>query len=199
MLETAANERTPRRVTTPTPSRTTTAPPPWVAWVEQARSGDRAAFARVYERFAPVVHGVLLGAVSRSEADDLTQEAFVRALRELPRLAEAAAFPAWILTIARNLAADRARAARPTVRLEASAASAPPAEEGASTGAARALAVIRGLPQAYRETLLMRLVEGLTGPQIAERTGLTEGSVRVNLSRGMALLRAELAGEGDER
>ena len=40
--------------------------------------------------------------------------------------------------------------------------------------------------------LLMRLVEDLTGPEIAERTGMTAGSVRVNLHRGMALLRAEL-------
>lgn len=47
-------------------------------------------------------------------------------------------------------------------------------------------------PEAYRETLLLRLVEGLTGPEIAERTGLTAGSVRVNLHRGMALLRAAL-------
>ena len=58
--------------------------------------------------------------------------------------------------------------------------------------AERALAAIRSLPDAYRETLLLRLVEGLTGPEIAERTGLTAGSVRVNLHRGMALLRAAL-------
>ena len=38
----------------------------------------------------------------------------------------------------------------------------------------------------------MRLIEGMTGPEIAERTGLTPGSVRVNLHRGMALLRQKL-------
>ena len=38
----------------------------------------------------------------------------------------------------------------------------------------------------------MRLVEGLTGPEIAERTGLTPGSVRVNLHRGIQLLRERL-------
>ena len=54
------------------------------------------------------------------------------------------------------------------------------------------LDVIRTLPAAYRETLVLRLVEGLTGPEIAERTGLTPASVRVNLHRGMALLRAKL-------
>ena len=58
------------------------------------------------------------------------------------------------------------------------------------------LALIRGLPESYRETLILRLVEGLTGPQIAERIGMTHGSVRVNLSRGMAQLRPLLAKKG---
>ena len=54
------------------------------------------------------------------------------------------------------------------------------------------LDAVRSLPDAYRETLILRLVEGMTGPEIAARTGLTEGSVRVNLHRGMKLLRAVL-------
>ena len=58
------------------------------------------------------------------------------------------------------------------------------------------LAVLRTLPETYRETLAMRLVEGLTGPQIAEATGLTHGSVRVNLSRGMKLLQDALRKAG---
>ena len=48
---------------------------------------------------------------------------------------------------------------------------------------------IRSLPEAYRETLVLRLVEGMTGPEIAARTGLTAASVRVNLHRGMKMLR----------
>jgi RNA polymerase sigma-70 factor (ECF subfamily) len=55
------------------------------------------------------------------------------------------------------------------------------------------LEVIRSLPEAYSETLVLRLVEGMTGAEIAERTGLTPGSVRVNLHRGMKLLREKLA------
>jgi RNA polymerase sigma-70 factor (ECF subfamily) len=54
------------------------------------------------------------------------------------------------------------------------------------------LEAVRQLPEAYRETLLMRLVEGMSGAEISERTGLTPGSVRVNLHRGMALLREKL-------
>jgi RNA polymerase sigma-70 factor, ECF subfamily len=61
------------------------------------------------------------------------------------------------------------------------------------------LSVIRSLPDAYRETLMLRLVEGLTGPEIAERTGLTPGSVRVNLHRGMKQLRETLGVASSER
>ena len=53
---------------------------------------------------------------------------------------------------------------------------------------------IRSLPAAYRETLILRLVEGLTGPEIARQTGLTPESVRVNLCRGMKMLRRLLVG-----
>ena len=59
-----------------------------------------------------------------------------------------------------------------------------------------ALEAIRRLPEAYRETLMLRLVEGMTGPEIAARTNLTPDSVRVNLCRGMKLLRAQLGDKG---
>ena len=60
------------------------------------------------------------------------------------------------------------------------------------TEALDALAVIRTMPEAYRETFVLRLVEGMTGPEIAARTGLTPASVRVNLHRGMKQLRERL-------
>ena len=58
--------------------------------------------------------------------------------------------------------------------------------------ALKLLALVKTLPEAYRETLVLRLVEGMTGPEIAARTGLTAASVRVNLHRGMKLLREKL-------
>ena len=51
---------------------------------------------------------------------------------------------------------------------------------------------IQELPEAYRETLVLRFVEGMTGPEIAARTGLLPASVRVNLHRGVSLLRDKL-------
>jgi RNA polymerase sigma-70 factor (ECF subfamily) len=166
------------------------APSPLAELVAAARDGDRGAFARLYARYAPMVHGLLLARVPREDADDLAQEVFLQALRRLPSLRDPDAFGGWLAAIARNRARDHHRRGEETVELPAELPGRPHPE-----GAALAvLAAIRGLPEAYRETLVLRLVEGMTGPEIAERTGLTPGSVRVNLHRGMRLLREALGG-----
>lgn len=167
------------------------------ALVEAARRGSGDAMDALYRRFAPVVHGVLLGYVQKADADDLTQDVFESALQRLHQLREAAAFPGWLLGIARNAALAARRRRAPAIGLELEAADAQAAHED-RLDAERAIAAIRSLPEAYRETLLLRLVEGLSGPEIAARTGLAPGSVRVNLHRGMGLLRGALGGrDGD--
>ena len=87
--------------------------------------------------------------------------------------------------------ADWRRGRHETIPLE-DAIAAPAQEQDDRATAREALAAIAELPVAYRETLLLRLVAGLSGPEIAERTGLTPGSVRVNLHRGVAMLRERL-------
>ena len=161
------------------------------ALVDAARRGSGAAMDALYRRFAPVVHGVLLGHVQKADADDLTQDVFEVAMRRLGELREPAAFPGWILSIARRAALDAARRRVPLTGVAMEQEDGGPGQE-ARIDAQRTLQALRGLPEAYRETLLMRLAEGLTGPEIAQRTGLAPGSVRVNLHRGMALLRAAL-------
>ncbi len=159
--------------------------------VMAARGGDAAAVRTLYARFARVVHGVLLGYVQHADADDLTQDVFQTALQRLPELREPAAFPGWLLRIARNAALNRLRQVR-AVDVDTASMIDDSAGPDTRLEAQHALAAIRGLPQAYRETLMLRLVEGLSGPEISERTGLTPGTVRVNLHRGMGLLRRAL-------
>ena len=79
---------------------------------------------------------------------------------------------------------------RVTEELHEPAAPSPSVE--ARLDAERAIRAIQQLPEAYRETLLLRLVQGLTGPEIATLTGLTPDSVRVNLHRGFKRLREQL-------
>ena len=162
------------------------------ALVDAARRGTGGAMDALYRRFAPVVHGVLLGYVQKADADDLTHDVFETAMRRLEELREAAAFPGWLLRIARHAAVDARRRRAPLTGIDIEAADTQATHED-RVEAQRALAAIRSLPGAYRETLMLRLVEGLDGPEIARRTGLTPGSVRVNLHRVMALLRAALA------
>ncbi len=160
--------------------------------VRAAQQGDRASFGRLYERYARMVHGVLLAKVPAGEVDDLTQDVFVRALRGLPSLRDTCRFGGWLATIARNLANDYHRHSVPEEPLadesEDREQNVPQSRTEDDYGA-RVLEEIRSLPEAYRETLILRLVEGMTGPEIAARTGLTAGSVRVNLHRGMQQLR----------
>ena len=158
--------------------------------VRAAQAGDRDAFDELYARFAGFVHAILLARVPHDAAGDLAQDVFLHAWRTLRSLREPAAFPGWIGAIARHRALDFVRRRPPE---------AAPVEGHMSNAspylqyeAAEALAAIRDLPEAYREPLMLRLVEGCSGREIAALCGLTEESVRVNLHRGFTLLRERL-------
>lgn len=159
--------------------------------VKAVASGDRDAFTRVYAAYGRMVRAVLLGRVPYCDVDDLLQDVFVTAYLRIRELRDPSAFGGWIAVIARNRATDHLRQARDHDAL-------PPELPGGDAVEADTLMVldaIRRLPEAYRETLLMRLVEGMSGAEIADRTGLSPGSVRVNLHRGMKLLREKLGHE----
>lgn len=158
------------------------------ALVRAAQGGDRVAFGALYELYERVIHGILLAHVSYSDAEDLMQDVFIKALERLPGLREPASFCGWLIAIARRTATDYRRRQKTQTEIgDYLSAGVQPNVE-----AFRALATIQRLPEAYRETLILRLVEGMTGPEIAARTGLTPDSVRVNLCRGMKILRAQL-------
>lgn len=162
--------------------------------VNAARNGDRAAFARLHQCYAPMVHGIALARAPIGEANDLVQEVFLDALRQLHVLRDPGSFGSWIAAIARHRAVSWRRRARSTVSLAGvePPRSKPFGHASPSEEALRVLQAIRELPETYCETLTLRLVEGLTGPQIAACTGMTHGSVRLNLHRGMQLLRQKL-------
>lgn len=161
--------------------------------VDAAQRGDSASFEALYARYGRVVHGILLGRLAAADADDVMQEVFITAYRKLRDLRDGAAFAGWIARIARNRAADFHRGAAELFALDREHGA--PATQHDAAEAAGVLGTIRALPEAYRQTLMLRLVEGMSGPEIAERTGLTPGSVRVNIHRGMQLLREALGGK----
>jgi RNA polymerase sigma-70 factor (ECF subfamily) len=156
--------------------------------VERARAGDREAFGELYKRYAPMVHGIILARVRRDEVDDILQEVFLSAHRNLGELRDLQAFGGWLAMIARRRTAQFYRSEEVAEILPEDLRE----REDRSAEAREILTAIRSLPDAYRETLVLRLVEGMTGPEIARQAGLTPESVRVNLHRGMKLLRAKL-------
>lgn len=166
-----------------------------ITLVNAARIGDRAAFDQLYFRYSRMIHGILLARAPRTEVDDLVQDVFLFAWRKMDSLREAGAFGGWLAMIARNRAFDFHRRKNETDELTETVAENASTAPQAKTEAIAALNAIRSLPEAYRETLILRLVEGMTGPEIAARTGLTPASVRVNLHRGMKLLREKLDGK----
>lgn len=157
--------------------------------VREARRGRQDAYAFLYRRFAPLVHAILLGRFRPALADEATQECFALAFARLAQLKEDHKFGAWIATIARRMPTPAMPEQLSDQVPERASTAASPEDRADAERVLRALAT---LPEAYRETLALRLVEGLGGPEIAALTGLTPESVRVNLHRGMAKLRAAL-------
>jgi len=163
--------------------------------VRAAQAGDRAAFGYLYERYAGMVHGILLTRVPPVAVEDLVQDVFVQAMPRVVALREASHFGGWLAAIARNRAVDFFRESHSRTEQLDEPQNEPASRSGSTADRAEAhtiLEAIRSLPDSYREPLILRLVEGMTGPEIAARTGLTHGSVRVNLHRGMQQLRQAL-------
>src|SRR5437660_7431964 len=132
--------------------------------VSAARDGDRAAFGRLYDRYARMVHGILMARVPLAEVDDLVQDVFVRALNQVHTLRDVDCFGGWLAAVTRNRANDYHRRSVEVVEVtEEHQSPASSGRGGTPRGdeGAEILAIIRTLPEAYRETLILRLVEGM--------------------------------------
>ena len=164
------------------------------ATIRAVAAGDEDAFARLHADYVRMVHAIILGRVPRRDVDDLVQDVFLTAYTRIRELRDPAAFGGWIATIARNRATDYLRRTRQHAELPEEM----PGGDSIDAETIAVLDVVRKLPEAYRDTLLMRLVEGMSGQEIADRSGLSAGSVRVNLHRGMKLLREKLGMHGHE-
>jgi RNA polymerase sigma-70 factor, ECF subfamily len=159
----------------------------------RAARGDRGAFGELVRIYAPMVHGILLARVPFSEVRDLMQDVFTLALERVGSLREVDAFGGWLAMIARNRTVDfhRRNSHRRTTPLDVEV----PVCDPDRAEVEELLAAIRALPGTYAETLTLRLVQGMSGPEIAARVGMKPESVRVNLHRGMAMLRQRLRGD----
>ena len=169
------------------------------ALVRASAGGDAAAFESLYRRHASRVHGVILRLVGHqhSRAEDLTQEAFVRAWQALPAFRFESAFGTWLHRLAANTALMelRARRGRPVPDGDEDAIDAigVPDSAGHTTALSMDLEqAVAGLPPRARAVLVLHDVEGWKHEEIAEALDMAVGSSKAQLHRARRLLRTRL-------
>lgn len=168
-------------------------------------AGDAEAAAAFVRRFQRRVFGLALAIVGdRAVADDVAQDAFVRAWRHAAAYdARKGSVATWLLTITRNLAIDAVRGMRsvptdPDVLLgllPAAAGSGPDGAAVAVDDAARLRAALVALPPEQRRAVLLARLSGLTAVEIGEREGIPLGTAKTRIRSGLLRLRDAMAGD----
>lgn len=173
------------------------------ALVSRARSGDFGAFERLYDRHRVMVFRFAYQMVGRrDDAEDLTQDAFVRAYQNLHRYRDEARFTTWLLRIVTNLATDRIRMSRRRFALEQQESAGAlewmtlPPDEGdpvENLESERKIAAIRtalaALPPHHRTMIILRDIEERDYKEIAEIMGCTVGGAKLRVLRARRALR----------
>lgn len=165
--------------------------------VERAQAGDVRAFETLVRRHQAAV-ARLAGFVSGSfeAAEDITQEAFVKAYRSLHRFEPGKPFRPWVFRIAANTAKNHRRSAGRKARLavKVGALAVDPSPDPADDAVARTtvLAALERLPAADRLVIALRYFDDLSERDMAHVLGVRPGTVKSRLARSVARLRAEL-------
>ena len=183
------------------------------ALVAGLQAGDEDAFATLVRRYQPALLRLAQATVgSRAVAQEVTQDTWMAVVRGIDRFEGRSSFKTWLFRIllnrARSAAGREQRAGRPETidaeRFDASGAWAAPPEPWAERAddklvaeqlAPRVHALLDELPDAQRQVVVLRDVEGLPPSAVAEMLGVSDGNQRVLLHRGRARLRQLLAGE----
>ncbi len=177
------------------------------ALVNKAQRGDRAAFEELVRRTSRLLFARLyLETGDTHRAEDLLQETLLLAFRSIGRLRDPNTLRSWLLTIAQNVVFDAARRdfrqkrAEPqrdsTEKLNDLPDSTPAPDEEIERAEERnnVLAVLRSLPEEYRLPLTLRYLAGADYETIEMQLGLSNGSLRGLLHRGLKMLRARMGG-----
>ncbi len=172
--------------------------------VERAKQGDGEAYGELVIRYQGIaLRTAMLITGSHAEAEEVAQDAFVKAFRALARFRPGAPFRPWLLRIVANEAINRRKAAgrRPTVELTPALDRPGPDEAGSPEAAALASEqrafVVRGLERLREEDRLVisyRYLLDLSEAEMAEALGVARGTVKSRLSRALGRLR-EVMGE----
>lgn len=164
----------------------------------RAASADVAAFEQLYRRHHRRVHGVIVRLVGQAgaRAEDLTQEAFVRAWQALPSFRFESAVSTWLHRLAANTALMELRSRRsrpwPEDDDEALESVATPDTAGRAMLGRELDRAVASLPPRARAVLVLHDVEGWKHEEIAAELGMAVGSSKAQLHRARGLLRARI-------
>lgn len=168
--------------------------------VRRSLAGEASAFAQLVAKHQRLVFGVALsGARDPAHAEDVAQQAFVEAWRELPRLRDHGRVGSWIAGIARNLARGWSRRStrrrkREQAALQAESPAVATPLDSALDRETRSLVrdALEEIPAAYREVLVLYYMQGRSAAEVASTLGISVDLVKQRLSRGRRALRTSL-------
>lgn len=167
------------------------------------RLDDAAAFGSFYAENLPVVYSYLYHRVGgvRTVAEDLTQDTFLAAVREIRRAASIGDPPAWVMGIAKHKLLDHyRRQEREEHRLELISSARTPSvvNDLEDVSDERALSCLGRVPVAQRAALSLRYLDGLSVPEVARALGRSIHATESLLARGRVSLRTALQEAQDE-
>lgn len=165
--------------------------------VGRAKRGDVGAFETLYRSHVDRIYGLCLRmVVDRARAEDLTQEAFLLAWRKLGSFRGRSAFATWLHRLAVNVVLGELRSAKRRDDKHEALAAEPREQQSPLTGAPETCldleAAVAGLSPRARQVFLLHDVEGYRHREIAELTGMSEGTSKAHLHRARGLLRKRL-------
>lgn len=158
-------------------------------------AGDEAAFRIVYRRHTPAMYAAALRLLRRgaSEAEDVVQEAWLRAVRGLPGFRGDSALRTWLIGIAIRCALEIGRRHPPVGLVDAELAAVSPATPSLDLEQA-----IASLTDGYRQVLVLHDIQGYTHLEIAALLDIDEGTSKSQLSRARGAIRRWFARDAQE-
>ncbi len=169
--------------------------------MSKVRAGDDAAFRILYDRYKSHVFMYCLRTLNdRDAAKDVLQEVFIRIHTQRERYTTGTNFGGWVHTIARNLCYNARRSRKEQTTFDENQGYAGSSSQQNSDVALRdrLAEAIAGLPEIYREALVLREYEDQSYQQIADITGATMSTVKFRIFKGREMLRERLAKSLDD-
>lgn len=171
-------------------------------WVVQAQAGDSAAFGKIYDEYVKPIYRYIYYRVSESIAEDLTEDTFLKAWKNLKKYKKGKhPFSSWLFRIAHNLVVDHYRKNKVSVEMIdetiEDTQKTPSQKTNLKLNQVRLHKIIKKLPDNYQQVIILKYINELDNPEVAAAMGKSEGAIRTLQHRALEKLRGLLENESD--